>query len=376
MPKLKGEVVDDNLVLNRDEQYAADDSIDKYLVYSKLIDNTDEKVKKNIADNIVLQLEKQGLSRDQAEELKKSLQNTLKEYEVKKDTKVKSVWETNLEIIEEFLQAKRVQNCSQSTLYNYGNEIQRLLHSVNKPVDQITSEDIRKFMDDRKVIDKVATSSLANIRMYLLSFFKWLFTEEKIKKNPMDKIGVVRKDKKVVEYFTDEELEMIRCACTSERDLAIIDILSGSGMRVGELCGLNRTDVDIDRGEMKVYGKGSKERICYLTGRAKVHLRWYLESRTDTNPALFVSAKKPYSRLNKSSVEFILKEIGERSAIPDVRMYPHKFRKTLATQMINRGADISQVQRILGHASPDTTLSVYTNIANETTKAEHKKYIS
>jgi len=231
-------------------------------------------------------------------------------------------------------------------------------------------------MDYRKVHDHLSDTSVHNIRMYLLSFFKYLMVEEKIKKNPMDKIGVVKKDKKVVEFLTDEELEMIRCACTNERDIALVDILSGSGMRVSELCGLNISDVDFDRGEMKVYGKGGKERICYLTGRAKVHLRWYLESRTDDNPALFVTTKKPHNRLTKNGVEYALKEISKNSQIPEVRLYPHKFRKTLATQMINRGADASQVQAILGHSSIDTTIQCYTNIANETVKAAHHHYIN
>ena len=332
--------------------------------------------KRYVTDNIINQLQYKGLSKEQTDQIKKTLQETLSQYDLKKDENVKSTWDINIEAIEEFIQAKRIQNRSQNTLYLYGHECRRLLERINKPYWEVTSDDIRKYMDDRKINDKVSNHTLHNVRLYYIAFFKWLQSEGKIDKNPMDTIGPIKLEKKVVDYLTDEELEMIRCACTSERDLAIIDILSGSGMRVGELCGLNRSDVDIENGEMKVYGKGAKERICYLTGRAKVHLRWYLESRIDNNPALFVSAKKPYARLTKSSVEFILKEIGARSAIPDVRLYPHKFRKTLATQMINRGADIDQVRRLLGHQDSSTTIQCYTNISNETTKYEHKKYVN
>lgn len=330
-----------------------------------------------ISDEILTQLSFEGLSDDQIEILKSTLDTTLKQYAIKKDEhSKKSVLDINMEVLESFLASKRVESKSQTTIYNYGNEISRMFLHINKDYRELTSDDIRNYMDYRKMHDNLSDTSIHNIRMYLLSFFKYLIVEEKISKNPMDKIGVVKKDKKVVEYLSDEELEMIRCACTNERDIALVDILSGSGMRVSELCGLNRTDIDFDRGEMKVYGKGGKERICYLTGRAKVHLRWYLESRTDDNPALFVTTKKPYSRLTKNGVEYALKEISKNSKIPEVRLYPHKFRKTLATQMFNRGADVAQVQAILGHESPEVTTQCYINRSNETIKHAHRQFIS
>ena len=169
---------------------------------------------------------------------------------------------------------------------------------------------------------------------------------------------------------------MIRCACSSERDLAIIDLLSGSGMRVSELTGLNRSDVDFETNEVKVFGKGAKERTCFLTGRAKVHLKWYLESRTDNNEALFVTSKKPYNRLTKNGVEYILKTIAKNSKVPRTRLYPHKYRSTLATNMINRGASADKVQSILGHSSVDTTLKCYARVDKETVKRAHRDYIS
>ena len=356
---------------------SSDDLVTNYSSSPKKNIKKNKSLNASIANSILGQLQYEGLTPSQAKILKKTLEDTIKNYEIEdKPNSAVDLWAINLDIIEKFLQSKRIQNCSKSTIYNYGNETRKLLQAVNKLYSEITSEDVRMYLDNRKMVDHLSNHSLHNIRMYLLSFFKWLKQEDMIKKNPMDNIAPVKLEKKVVEYLTDEELEMIRCACQSERDLAIVDILSGSGMRVSELCGLNRDDVDIERGEMKVYGKGQKERICYLTGRAKVHLRWYLESRRDNNPALFVSSKKPFQRLNGSSVEFILREIGQRSAIPDVRIYPHKFRKTLATQMINRGADIDQVRRLLGHADSNTTIQCYTNISNETTKYEHRKYVT
>jgi site-specific recombinase XerD len=208
-----------------------------------------------------------------------------------------------------------------------------------------------------------------------MSFFKYLKIEEKIDKNPMDKIGVVKVEQHIIETLTDEEAEMVRCACDNERDLAIIDILSGSGMRVSELTGLNKDDVNFETGEIKVFGKGAKERTCFLTGRAKVHLKWYLESRCDNNPALFVTAKKPYTRLTKNGVEYILKNIAKNSKVPRVRLYPHKYRSTLATNMINKGASADKVQKILGHQSVDTTLKCYARVDKETVKSAHHTYV-
>jgi site-specific recombinase XerD len=194
----------------------------------------------------------------------------------------------------------------------------------------------------------------------------------------MDKIGTVKIEKKMIETFTDEEIERLRCACKSERDLAIVDMLSSSGMRVSELTNLNINNVNFETGEVKVYGKGKKERICFLTGRAKIHLKWYLESRTDNNPALYVTIKKPYNRISKNGVEYIIKELGKASGISNLgkRVHPHAFRSTLATNMLNKGADIALVQGVLGHSSPETTLQVYSKMETSTLKRAHDTYAS
>lgn len=339
-------------------------------------DASTEKTK--ISQDIINQLLYDGnLSQEQIETLKATLDSTLSQYEVKKDESVTdTIKDQNLQVLDDFIASKRIESKSETTLYNYGNEISKMFQVLNKHYTEITSADIRRYMDYRKQHDGLKAVSIQNIRMYLMSFYKWLMMEEKIQKNPMDKIGVVRTEQKVIETLSDEEAEMIRCACSSERDLAIIDILSGSGMRVSELTGLNRSDVNFDTNEIKVFGKGSKERICFLTGRAKVHLKWYLESRTDSNEALFVTAKKPYSRLTKNGVEFILKTIAKNSKVPRTRLYPHKYRATLATNMINKGASADKVQNILGHQSVDTTLRCYAKIDKTTIKNAHRTYVS
>lgn len=337
-------------------------------------DITHRELTKEILDQIVFSGD---YSDEQVDLLKNTLKSTLNKYQVEKDEiKVDTIKDSNIEVLNDFLASKRVESKSETTIYNYGNEISKMFFVLNKPYQEITSNDIRRYMDYRKQHDRLKSVSVHNIRMYLMSFFKYLYTEELIPRNPMDKIAPVKMEQHVIETLYDEEAEMIRCACDNERDIAIIDMLSGSGMRVSELTGLNRDDVNFDNGEIKVFGKGSKERICFLTGKAKVHLRWYLEQRVDTNPALFVTAKKPYSRLTKNGVEYILKTVAKNSKVPRTRLYPHKYRSTLASNMINKGASADKVQRILGHQSVNTTLTCYVNADTETIKREHNQYVS
>lgn len=334
--------------------------------------------KSRIQKDILEQLSYNGdLSDEQVQLIKEALQSTLVQYDIKKEEIPQNTYQDkNNAYLEEFLESKRVEAKSQTTIYNYGNEIAKMFTVINKPVEEITTQDIRRYMDYRKQHDQLKPVSINNIRMYLMSFFKWLQAEEIIIRNPMDRIGVVKAEKKVIETLSDEECEMIRCACDNERDLAIIDLLSGSGMRVSELTNLNIQDVDFEKGEVIVFGKGAKERVCFLTGRAKVHLKWYLQQRVDSNPALFVTAKKPYTRLTKNGVEFILKNIAKKSQVPRIRLYPHKYRSTLATNMFNKGASVDQVQHILGHQSSVTTQNCYISVNTGTIKNAHHTYVS
>ena len=337
----------------------------------------EQKEKERLTDEILSRLEfDNGLSKESVRELRETIDKTLNHYTFERDNSQKTVTELNMDILEEFLAAKRIESKSQVTLYNYGNEISRMFMNINKIYTEISTDDIRSYMDYRKVHDGLSSTSIANIRMYLRSFFSWLKNEEKIEKNPMLRIAPVKTEKKVIDTLSDEEVEIIRCACTNERDLAIVDMLSGSGMRVSELCRLNQDDVDFENCRVRVFGKGSKERVCFLTGRAKIHLKWYLAERTDDNPALFVTTKKPYSRITKNGVEYLLKEIAKRSGIPKLRLYPHKFRSTLATEMINKGADIAIVQKTLGHSNPSVTATTYANIEDSTLQMSHHKFVS
>ena len=337
--------------------------------------------KLDLSDDIVSAVKFNGnLSEEQTRLLRNTLDNALKGYTINKKREVTpegmSIKDINNEVLDSFIKAKQVEGRSTSTVYNYSNEIGKLFMVVNKDYRDITAQDIRNYMEYRREHDKIKLSSVQNIRLYLMSFYKFCIADERVTRNPMDKIGTVRVEKKVIETFTDEEVEKLRCACTSERDLAIIDMLSSSGMRVSELTGLNRDDVNFETGEVKVFGKGKKERICFLTGRARIHLKWYLSSRTDNNPALFVTAKKPYERMTKNGVEYLINVIGKRSGISlKSRCYPHKFRATLATNMLNKGADIGTIQAVLGHASPETTVQCYARMDNSTIHQAHNKYV-
>lgn len=338
--------------------------------------------KNELTDSIISQVKYNcKLTDEQIYYLQRTLDDTLKGYDLEKirsdSEDEKSIKDINAEAIRDFLASKKAEAKSKTTIYNYGNELGKLFLIINKDYRDITAQDIREYMDYRREHDGVKPITIQNIRLYLMSFYKWAVIDERILRNPMDKIGTVKVEKKVIETFSDEEVERLRCACKNERDLAIVDMLSSSGMRVSELTGLNKTDVNFETGEVKVYGKGAKERICFLTGRAKIHLKWYLDSRTDSNPALFVTAKKPYSRLSKNGVEYAIKELGHQSGI-DVngRCHPHKFRSTLASNMLNKGCDVALVQSVLGHNSPETTMQVYANVETDTIRRAHHTYIS
>lgn len=317
------------------------------------------------------------LTNSQIQKIKSSLNLTLSKYYVSEDQDSTSIIDAqteNARVLRMFIDAKKIEGRSNTTLYNYAKEASKMFLALNKSYKYITSQDIREYLSWRKDSGNLKSQTISNMRMYLMSFFKWLWREELITKNPMDRIGVVKVEQHVVEVLTDEDQEIIRCACDNERDRAIIDLLSGSGMRVSELCGLNRSDVNFNRGEIKVFGKGSKERICFLTGKAKVHLKWYLEERDDDNEALFVTKDKPHSRLTKNGVEYILKNIAKKSKIPKTRLYPHLYRKSMASGMLKRGAPIEMIQNTLGHVNVATT-ELYTKIDNDMLKAAHEKYV-
>lgn len=271
-----------------------------------------------------------------------------------------------------FIAAKRIEGCSEKTLTYYRKTIEAMATAIDKPVQQITTDDLRRYLTEYQVQRKSSRVTIDNIRRILSTFFSWLEDEDYIVKSPIRRIHKVKTAKILKDTYTDEALELMRDHCGNLRDLAIIDLLASSGMRVGEMVTLNRDDINFHDRECVVFGKGSKERLVYFDARTKIHLQNYLDSRTDGSPALFVTLRAPYSRLQIGGVEMRLRQLGRRLSIPKV--HPHKFRRTLATSAIDKGMPIEQVQQLLGHQKIDTTMH-YAMVKQQNVKLAHRKYI-
>ena len=271
-----------------------------------------------------------------------------------------------------FLAAKRVEGCSEKTIRYYDSTIRNVLTSIGKEVKSVTTDDLRVYLDEYQKRSNASKVTIDNIRRILSSFFAWLEDENYIDKSPVRRIHKVKTCKTVKETYSDEALELMRDHCDGIRDLAIIDMLASTGIRVGELVKLNRSDVDFENRECVVLGKGNKQRRVYFDARAKIHLQKYLRSRTDSNEALFVSLQHPHNRLLISGVEIRLRELGRKLDL--CKVHPHKFRRTLATMAIDKGMPIEQVQQLLGHQSVDTTLH-YAMVNQNNVKLSHRRFI-
>lgn len=276
------------------------------------------------------------------------------------------------DLVQIFLSAKRVEGCSDKTVLYYDSTIRNVLNAVGKDVREVTTDDLRIYLDRYQSANGVSKVTIDNIRRILSSFFAWLEDEDYITKSPVRRIHKVKTCKTVKETYSDEALELMRDHSECVRDLAIIDMLASTGMRVGELVKLDRSDIDFANRECIVLGKGNKQRKVYFDARTKIHLQRYLNSRTDDNPALFVTLQRPYNRLQISGVEIRLRRLGEKLNLNKV--HPHKFRRTLATMAIDKGMPIEQVQQLLGHQSVDTTLQ-YAMVNQSNVKQAHRRYI-
>lgn len=279
---------------------------------------------------------------------------------------------SDLELLEMFLAAKRVEGCSEKTIRYYKATLTKMLTALDTKIVHITTDDLRNYLAQYQEETECSKGNIDNIRRILSSFFSWLEDENYVLKSPVRRIHKIRTTKPVKETYTDEALEIMRDSCENLRDLAIIDLLASTGMRVGEMVNLNIVDVDFENRECIVLGKGSKERPVYFDARTKIHLHNYIMSRTDDNPALFVSLLAPYNRLEISGVEIRLRNLGRKLNIPKV--HPHKFRRTLATRAIDKGMPVEQLQRLLGHTKIDTTME-YAMVNQNNVKQSHRRYI-
>ena len=310
------------------------------------------------------------LNNAQSEKLQEVLGYSLAKYEIAENQKE----DTTLvqDYVALFLAAKRIEGCSEKSLKYYKATIQAMLDALKKDVKHIVTDDIRGYLTAYQEKKQSSKVTIDNIRRILSSFFSWLEDEDYILKSPVRRIHRIKTGTNIKETYSDEALELLRDHCTEVRYLAMIDMLASTGMRVGEMVLLNRCDIDFNERECVVFGKGSKERVVYFDARTKIHLQNYLESRTDNNPALFVSLKSPHERLQIGGVEVRLRELGKRLGLQKV--HPHKFRRTLATMAIDKGMPIEQLQQLLGHRKIDTTLQ-YAMVKQSNVKIAHRKYI-
>ena len=310
------------------------------------------------------------LNNEQKEKLKEVLLYTFYNIEV---TSIKDeLVEDTTDYAKMFIAAKRIEGCSERTLNYYETTIKTMVDKLSKKVNSIETEDLRNYLSEYQAKNNCSKVTIDNVRRILSSFFAWLEDEDYIMKSPVRRIHKVKATQTVKETYTDEELEEMRDACVEIRDLAMVDFLASTGVRVGELVNLDRVDIDMQERSCVVLGKGGKEREVYFDARTKIHLQNYLNSRIDNNPALFVSLLRPYDRLKISGVEIRLRELGKRINIK--KIHPHKFRRTMATKAIDKGMPIEQVQVLLGHRKIDTTLQ-YAMVNQNNVRNSHKKFI-
>lgn len=279
----------------------------------------------------------------------------------------------NEDLLELFLTAKEVEGCSPRTIAYYESTIDKMHATIGKPYTQLTTDDLRRYLSEYERANGSSKVTIDNIRRIFSSFFSWLEDEDYIVKSPARRIHHVKAPQLVKEVLSDEDLETLRDGCECERDLAIVDMLASTGMRIGELVQLNRDDLNLQERECIVLGKGNKQRPVYFDARTKLHLKNYLASRHDSNPALFVSLHGKHERLTIGGIESRLRKMGRRLLLQ--RVHPHKFRRTLATSAIDKGMPIEQVQKLLGHARIDTTMH-YALVNQSNVQLSHRKFLS
>lgn len=315
------------------------------------------------------------LDNNQRIKLKEILIEICLNYQIERIEPIKKqeILKNNTNILNKFISSKEIEGCSNRTLNYYKDNINKMFDAVNLPVNEITTEILRNYLADYKSNSSAGMVTIDNIRRTLSSFFAWLENEDYIVKSPVRRINKVKTTRKVKETLTDENLEKLRDTYSNVRDLAILELLISTGMRVGEITRLNISDMNFQERSCIVLGKGNSEREVYFSAKSKMYIKKYLETRTDDNEALFVSLIKPYNRLGISGIEILIRNLGKEANINKV--HPHKFRRTMATMAIDKGMSIEQVQKLLGHIKIDTTME-YAMLSQNNVKNSHRKYIT
>lgn len=326
-------------------------------------------MKQKIMEEIMQQM-LPHLDNAQLQKLEEVLEHSLFMYEI--SSKYTETEDDSQKLIDAFVYAKRIEGCSEKTLKYYRTTIETMTEAIDKGVRHIQTDDLRAYLTEYQEKHGSSRVTIDNIRRILSSFFSWLEDEDHILKSPVRRIHKVKTATNIKETYTDEELEKMRDNCTELRDLAIVDMLASTGMRIGEMVLLNKADINFNERECVVFGKGDKERVVYFDARTKIHLQNYIDGRTDDDPALFVTLRAPHERIKIGGIESRLREMGKALEIDKV--HPHKFRRTLATMAIDKGMPIEQLQQLLGHKRIDTTLQ-YAMVKQSNVKQAHRKYI-
>lgn len=322
----------------------------------------------------VLSIMMAKISQTQCNELKEALYIALQDYELaNRCTELLDLDRSYVHYLQLFIVRKKTEGKSERTLKQYQLHLERMLQFLNMPIEKITENDLFCYLAKYKKDRGVTNVYLDNMRLVFSSFFGWLNAKGYIPRNPAKGLEPIKAEKRIKKPFADEELEMLRRNCEQERDLALLEFLYSTGVRVSELTALNRQDIDFYGKNVVVYGKGSKERETYLTASSCLHLKAYLDSRTDKNEALFVSMKAPHERLTVAGVEKILRRLGNKAGVEKV--HPHRFRRTMATNVLKKGMPLEEVKELLGHTKLDTTM-IYCTVSRENVKHSHIRLMS
>lgn len=321
----------------------------------------------------VLRRMQEALQDEQLRELKSVLNIVFAGCEIVEETGLRVIDRSWAADLEDFLVSKAISGKSPETIERYRYELNRLLSYVNKAVANILPSDISGYMQLYKKIRKISNVTLKNVRAVYSSFFAWLRDRDRIRKNPMILVEEIKVEQVIKKPYTDEERERMLRECETLRDKAMLEFLYSTAVRVSELSKLNREDIKFSSKDLVVFGKGGKERLVYLNDRTNMYMREYLQSRTDNDPALFVSLKKPHGRLTKAGIEDIVKRIGMRAGVE--KAHPHKYRRTSLTNALNRGMPLQEAMIFAGHSKAETTMR-YCTVDQEAVQFHHKKYLS
>lgn len=313
------------------------------------------------------------LEETQLKELKTTLNMVFANCSIVEETAIRVNDRSWLVDLEDFLMSKALEGKSAETVKRYRYELKRLLSYINKAVYSVTAGDISSYMRAYKRLRQVSNQTLQNVRAVYSSFFAWLRDRGRIRKNPMQLVENIKIEKVLKKPYSDEEREKLLRNCKTLRDKAMMEFLYSTAVRVSELARLNREDIHFSSKDLVVWGKGAKERRVYLNDRTNMYMREYLQSRTDAEAALFVSIKSPHERLTKAGIEDIIRRVGKRAQVE--KAHPHRFRRTAATNALNRGMPVQEVAELLGHANLQTTMR-YCTVSQDSVQYHHRKYLS